>query len=80
MKASRAAWIVVLLPLMTAPWVFSGGSIEAWLGLPIWAAYSLSATIVVALLIATVTSRWWEQLADEADSVHAGSTTADENS
>jgi hypothetical protein len=69
MKASRAVWIVVLLPLITVPWLYSSGPTAAWWGLPVWTVYSLAMTAVLAALIAGWTSRWWDALADEAEAL-----------
>ncbi len=67
MKASRAAWVAVLLPLITVPWLFPAGSDGAWWGVPGWVVYALGATAALALLVAAWVGRWWDQLADEAD-------------
>ena len=73
MKASRAAWVAVLLPLITAPWLFPAGARGAWLGVPVWVIYALAATAVLALLIASWMGRWWDRLADEAEATRDSS-------
>jgi len=69
MKASPAVWIVVLIPLVTVPWLYPSGSIAAWWGVPVWTMYSLAMTALLAASIATWTSRWWDALADEAEAL-----------
>lgn len=67
MKSSRAAWIAVLLPWITAPWLFPAGTSNAWGGVPVWVIYSLAATVLVAILFSLTAGRVWEGLSDEAD-------------
>ena len=78
MRASRAAWVAVLLPLITAPWLFPTGSGGAWWGVPVWVIYALSATAVLALLIAGWIGRWWDRLADEAETARDARSLKDE--
>ncbi|MEQ8786208.1 MAG: hypothetical protein RIC55_07905 [Pirellulaceae bacterium] len=73
MRASHAAWIAVLLPLLTAPWWFARGTVATWWGVPVWGVYSLAATAALAVTIAAWMGRWWERLADEADAAQATS-------
>lgn len=67
MKASRAALIAVLLPLITAPWFFTPAANWAWWGTPVWAVYAVGATATLAVLIGFWMGRWWDDLAEQAE-------------
>jgi hypothetical protein len=75
MSVSRAVWIVVLIPLITVPWFFPAGSMVAWWGVPVWTICSLAATVLLAVMIAGWTSRWWDRLADEAELLNGSPTS-----
>lgn len=56
--------VIVLALLATVPWLFVGSDTGPLLGLPVWAAYTLIATVLFACLVAWCLGRFWDLSAE----------------
>jgi hypothetical protein len=66
---TRPAIYVVsfLLLILTVPWFFTEPSETIVLGFPVWAFYSLTASLVYATCMCFILGRYWNLLAGEDD-------------
>jgi uncharacterized membrane protein YhdT len=53
---------------LTVPWFFTDFNTQVFMGFPIWAVYSIFATILYAVLIAVLLGRFWDSIANEDNS------------
>ena len=60
----RQRWVLYVVTflalVLTIPWFFLSPSGDGWFGLPGWAAYTVAATILYAVLIAWCLGACWE--------------------
>jgi hypothetical protein len=57
---------------LTVPWFFTDFSADVVIGFPVWAVYSIVATVLYAVLIAYLLGRFWTSIADEDNSNNKG--------
>ncbi|MBU1099482.1 MAG: hypothetical protein KKA84_03680 [Bacteroidetes bacterium] len=65
MTKSRIYIVISLLLFLSVPWFFTDPIPTEIYGLPSWGFYSLSVTILFAIVTAFLINRYWEKLSDE---------------
>jgi len=71
-KRLYVALISLTALVLTVPWFFTDFSTEILMGFPIWAVYSLVATVLYAVLIAYLLGRSWDSVTNEDSSDERG--------
>jgi hypothetical protein len=67
MTRTRVFLSTILILIASVPWFFSEGSEDHYLGLPVWALYSLVVTFVYAVTVALILQRYWPMLAGDTE-------------
>lgn len=65
MKKPAIYLLISFLLFISVPWFFTDPTPAQVLGLPIWGFYSLSITILFAIVTSVLISKYWEKLSEE---------------
>jgi len=67
MTRFRLYLLIAIMLLLTVPWWFSASTEGRVFGMPVWAAYSLGMSVLFAVVMAALLSRFWNLSAGRDD-------------